>query len=323
LRNFLEEKISSYLSDIELTPSDPKVSKNVDDQFEVEIKAIYKGSPVNKIHARFDLPDNPNRTINNGSSSLFIYNEPSFISQKLTVLLSMFTDKKGDLADLEKDFNIDYKREITLDFSKVMSFDFTIDDKGEGLVCFQPDIKHLSISKVEWDFGDNIQSDEVNAKHIYKNLDTFLVKMKLNSSEEIMKTHRIRYDVSSKKFVMGDIPQKKVDIPKVVDIPKDVNKLPDTSHSTVISDLIKKSDFKDLITQLDIYKQSGKIIWGKENDFDTPENCFVFIIDPVTQKTIAVLEKGKKERKNLLDNTLCTDIKKTFTGKGAIFVEVY
>jgi hypothetical protein len=122
---------------------------------------------------------------------------------------------------------------------------------------------------------------------------------------------------------MDDNPQKKVDIPKVVDIPKDINKPSDTSHSTVISDLIKKSDFKDLITQLDIYKQSGKIIWGKENDFDNTDNCFVFIIDMATQKTIAVFEKGKKERKNLLDNTLCSDIKKIFAGKGAIFVEVY
>lgn len=316
LRNYIEEKISDYLSDIELSAEYPKVSKNIDEQFDVELKAFYKGKPVDKIHARFDLPDNPNRKVNDGSSLLYLFNEPSFPNQKLMVSLSMFADKKGDLAELEKDFNIEYKKEIKLDFSKVISIDFNIDDKGGGLVYFQPDIKHLSISKIDWDFGDNAQSNEVNTKHIYKNLDTFTVKMRVNSSEEMLITHKIKFDISSKKFVIDESP-------KQSDEQKGVYVSANQNNDEVVSDLITKRDFKDLITQLEKYKQRGKVMWGRENDFANPDNCYIFIIDQVTQKTIAVFEKGKSDRKDLLNNSICSDINKTYTGKSAIFVEVY
>jgi len=93
-----------------------------------------------------------------------------------------------------------------------------------------------------------------------------------------------------------------------------------TTLPAIIKELLNSTNAKNFGSKLDLLKNKHKLIYGKKDDFVNPGNCFIFIINPKTNKIADCLSKEPR-RKSLINGQIILNIKNEFKGMISIYVE--
>lgn len=316
VKNYLESKIKLFLANVTIESGGIYCDPSAQEQINVPVYVLHKGKAVKNVFAKFDLPDNPVRLVENGKSELFIIREVSQANENFIVKIWPSFDGEQELEEADELFRIMENKNITLDFSKIIDLGFTYEFIGENVVKFIPKSNKISINKIYWDFGDGEYSEAYEPIHLYKKLNNYEVKLIINSNENLACSRSIKF-----------IDEKVENLPIVTDEKNHshIDTIFDFSiyEIPIIENIKKKDDFEEIIDQLNKYKEAGKLVYGKKQHFIKPDNCYVILIDPDSKKIKAILTPKKGKRKDLISNKLVSNIKADFNNHISIWVEIY
>lgn len=327
VRVLLESKLRGFLSAVKVLPGAPKITPGLEEQIEIPVSVFYKNVPVSKLALKIDVTDSPKRTVRNGKTELILYSQPSSKKQKLRLLISPAFEEESELKELHQQFALTEKSEMTVDFSNVVKADFSFKAESNTVYAFTSEVKNLSISRIEWDFGDGEGSQDMNPKHLYKSGGVFNVTLQLNSDPTLKITRQV-------KVAGKESPQPAKPEPPVTEAKQPEEKIsitPEPVKTGVISKtaetlteaILRVTQFREVKDILDSYKAKGLLSFGKKKDFVSPENCFIIIFDPVTGEMKALLEPAAGARRDLMTGSAVSNITNAYKGMTSIWVEVY
>ena len=85
--------------------------------------------------------------------------------------------------------------------------------------------------------------------------------------------------------------------------------------------LLEYESYDELAPQLELLKRNAEIVYGAKNEMLQPELCYVFVIDPDTRATIAVLAPDSEGYQNVVTGQLIKDISIFGENKSGIWVQ--
>jgi len=319
VKALIENKLRSFFSNLRLTSGVPFATPNLEEQIEIPLSVSFSGKPVSKLSVRIDNPDSPQRVLRNGKTNLIIYSQPSRKKQPMGILLSPSFEENSELKELHAQFAFQEKTSVTVDFSSLITLDFTFREESRLVFAFSSVIKNLSIAKIEWNFGDGNSSSDMNPKHLYKNPGSYEVTLTLNGDPDLRRSKTV--------VIKREEPEKPAPPPPPPPDEQISDPPPNTSGKQATADalseqLLRAGRFQEVKNILDSYKDRGLVIYGNKNAFVNPDNCFVLVIDPVTAEVKAVLAPGTGERADLLTGTTVKDISASYKGMKTIWAEV-
>lgn len=314
VRPLLESKIRTFLTNIELSALEPQYDELYPDQIMIPVNALYDSTGINNVEIRLDLPGNPVRLIEDGEVFMFIYFRPTRTINDFRTILSIEFNDDPELEQIHKNFGIIEKERIQIDFSKIMKIDFTIEKMREGFLKFTPDLGCVSIAKINWDFGDGLQSDELNPIHLYKNPGKYKVILSLNNDDNLVAQKAI----NSEGEILEELDSLTVGSP--------AENVPDELNNAIVAYLhreIKDNKDKSIIESLKSLKLSGNLMYGRKSHFKNPGNCYILVISTDGKEVFGFLTPANPDRLDLLTNTKIESMSKNYKNKRAIWLEIY
>ena len=303
IQPYLKSKIELFLQDCKIIPQIPTKDLKHSEIIVVQFDLNYKSLPINDVCVSLDKKQF--YKINDGKTTINLEKFPSNLTETYLVIIAIQFDELTDpneLLDIHKQYSIQKEKEVKINFSDIINinFDYSIKNKifsDKPNVKFTPQIEYLSPFHIEWSFGDNTFSSELNPTHQYENGNEFEVSLIINKNPNLTVTKQIN----------------------IMDEDKDIF---GKSEKQIINKLSKIKSYKELMKNLSVLKSEGKLIYGNENDFKNPEECYIIIIDIQLEEVIAILEKKKNNhRYEILSKTSISSLKK-FKGKGAKWVKI-
>ena len=306
LAAYLESIIRTQLSTLFIKTLAPIISPDWPDQIEIPIEAVNNDRPVNRVVAHLSLAGNPERLITDGRTNLILNSLPSANNWKYKLILTPDPPTTEELIEIHKQCGISETREVNVNFSKLVSIDFSVKKESENIYAFQSKIKNLSISKIEWDFGDGSVSSEENPKHIYgSTANDYIVKLRLNGNDELSAVKSI----SDKDLNMHKNEIKEPDF-----------KQPEKVNYKGFNYFRKGETYGEFMTVIDSLKDNGTLVYGRESDFKDTYKCYIIFFNNESRKLEAILEPGKEVRNELYTNQLISDYKINYKGMRAIWI---
>jgi hypothetical protein len=192
VRVFLETKVrSSYLAELEISQDSILVDPSTPELIVVNLNVAYLKLPVDNVELSFNLPGNPKQKVNNGKAKLFLYSQPSAIKEDYELNINIFFDGSSDISDFNDEFPIMEKQKISLDFSKLVKFDFKVKKLPDGSLQFEPVIKNLSVSTIEWNFGKDAVSTDTKAIYNFGDDKSHTVSLTVNGLKKMKVVKKI------------------------------------------------------------------------------------------------------------------------------------
>ena len=110
-------------------------------------------------------------------------------------------------------------------------------------------------------------------------------------------------------IIIGEHSTSKDNKTVVIEMTKDIPKTEDAANTgnALLDELLKIADSQLLEKKLSSSKANLKLNYGNKTNYPDDSACIVFVIDSKTRKIIAIYDKGKKDRKNLLTNETESD----------------
>ncbi len=322
VRILLENKLRSFLGSLKIIPGQPFLTPGLEEQIEIPVSVFYKTTPAAKIAIKIDNADSPQRIIRGGKANLILYSQPSGKKQNLRLLLSPAFEEESELKELHQQFGLTEKIEVLADFSNIVKADFSIKEESNTVYAFTSEIKNLSISKTEWNFGDGTSSEDLDPKHLYKSPGLYNVTLQINSDPQLKITKQV--NVAGGETV--SLPPKAESKPAEKE-PSTTEKPPAVIVNKTAEDMseavLRVTRFRDVINILDGYKARGLLSYGKKAAFVSPENCYVIIFHPVTGEMKAFLVPGNDGRQDLVTGNTVSLLSNSYKGMASIWVEVY
>jgi hypothetical protein len=315
IRPFLFEKVATFLSRMEISAGSPRIDHTFD-LIAIPVQVRFGGKPVGGISVCLDNPEGSARTMENGSADLFLYAAPSVRTRGYTIWCAFAFDERNsppELVDIHSNTGIHAKRRIEVDFSDIIGIDFSVEKGKNSCWVFTPRLKHLSVSSVEWNFGDGRISTDFSPCHVFGNPGTYTVSLTINDSPDLTRSRRIHEGAegagTEKPFDTLEQRSGRAGIPP--DVPP------------VIGALAAAENFNQFVGLLDKFKSKNTLVHGSKAAFFDPSQCYVFIFDRDTKTLLAVMGKGADTRTDLLSGKRAGDFEIMYKNQLLLWVEVY
>jgi len=307
---YLKNKIESYLADLQITVDKVIIDASIP-MITIPVGVSYGTKPVSRIQARLNHQDGAEMIVVDGSVKFFLYTLPSKLKEEYEIITSVYLDPKNtpeDLIRMDQTFKLTYPKKIAIDYSDIVKLNFNVYRQTSGAMLFTPIYTNISISAFEWDFGDGEMSSSQKPLHTYSEKNDHIVSLTFNNNPDL----RIMKTLSPDGKATPYTPPQSQPQPQ-----------PHIISHPILKDLSESLTFDDLSRKLALYKKKRQLMYGKENTFLKPENCYVFIINPQTKEVLALLDKGHAERQNMLTGESVKEITRQYRGMVTIYTEVY
>lgn len=191
---------------------------------------------------------------------------------------------------------------IGLDFSQVITVDFTVDAQRDYIVA-TPMLAHVSPRTFSWEMGNHrLSNDQI--LRISRERITAPIRLVINGNS----------DLSATKTIEGV----KVEAPESAMPSSDGALVASRAQANYFKDL---QDFSQVQRVLARLRRGGIAVWGKQSDFVNPNSCWVLLVDPKTERLRHVLSPHNKGRSDILTGAAFQDIDEQFKGLIAIWVD--
>lgn len=96
-----------------------------------------------------------------------------------------------------------------------------------------------------------------------------------------------------------------------------------SSSNSIRENLAMTKNANKLFKKLNGYKIQGKLVFGKKEAFNNPEQCDIVVINSKTEQVSAYLIQKENKVIDLLTNTVISDLTNEFKGMGTIWIQYF
>jgi hypothetical protein len=326
---YLASMLSNYLSKISITCSLVEEHPHYPKE-QLRFNLNLNGDIAENLQYTFTCPSY-NALCEFGLSKVGVFDvmmRPNAPQERMKGILNIKASVDNILLDLSKSLPIEQGKEFEADMKKIIQFDFEVKE-FEKYVQLIPTIKNLSINSFEWSSNGKVFSSEQQPKISKSDLgDT--ICLKLNSNEALKRVKSFNFaktiiEVQKPNEVAAPVVEKAI-IEKTI-VEKSNNKLevkaPTSSYTKESYGFENIKNFGQLNTKLKQLELDGKIAIGSKSDFIKPQNCWVFIIDPISEQVTHILSPEENGRSNLFDQTKYINFEQNFKGASVLWVSFY
>jgi len=301
IQPYLKNKIESFLQECEIQTENPQKDLKDNEIIKLPFSVKFQNLSINDVCLSLDKKQF--YKIIDGLTTINLEKFPSTIKENYIISAEIYFDELTDpkeLLDIHKQYSIQKEKSIEIDFSNIIQIDFDYSVKNKifsekPIVKFIPQIDYLSTFNIEWSFGDDTFSTEINPTHQYQNGTEFEVSLLINKNQNLSVKKQISVSYQNRKS---------------------------ESQNKIITELSKTKSYKDLMNNLSSLKSEGKLIYGNQNDFKNPDEYYIFIIDIQTGEIVAVLGKNiNGKRFDILSQKQILSLKR-YKGKGAKWIKI-
>ena len=303
IQPYLKNKIESFLQECEIKIVKPQKDLKHNEIIKLPFDIKFQNDQVNDICISLDKKQY--YKIIDGLATINLEKFPSNTKENYTVSSEIYFDELNDpkeLLDIHKQYSIQKEKNIEIDFTDIIKidYDFSVTKmklSEKPIIKFTPQIAYLSPFHLEWSFGDDTFSTEINPTHQYQNGSEFEVSLTINKNQNLIVRKLINIFEGSQKGIVK-------------------------TENQIINKLSKIRSYKELMNNLSSLKSEGKLIYGNQSDFKNPAECFVFIIDVQMGEIVAVLEKDVNGNRFDIFSQKQIPSLKIYKGKGAKWIKI-
>ena len=199
-REYYRRKLDRWAAQIEVASDRPDGGMMPGDVVEIGIPIRFSvdGRTASDLEVGFDIAGYGTRQTIGGHTQLFLERLPARLTENYTLRFRPAledTRANRDWLVLASEVGPFYRRTLSIDFSPIITVDFSARSIAENTYRFTSRIKNLSISHIEWDFGDGKISHEWNPAHQFEKLEPPPhITLRLNRSSDLEVTKKIAQD---------------------------------------------------------------------------------------------------------------------------------
>ncbi|MCK6602913.1 MAG: hypothetical protein L6Q77_13940 [Bacteroidetes bacterium] len=312
LKSWTAGKIKGFLKDVLISQGDLKADDGDETSFEIPLQFSYEKKPVSGLTFREETESLTPRPVTDGRGLLVSHSFPSSGEKIFRLRLTPAFDPKssgGELDEILTLFPLEESRTVTADFTALIEVDFTVTRLENDVLLFKPVIKNLSVSSLEWDFGDGSRSYEQAPRQIYLDqTQHYTVGLLVNKNK--------RFSVTKTLSGTGTL----VSVEKAQVPAGSGAKSEKTGPGDPKKLLLSEKQAESLLSLLEGYREAGKLVFGSKKDFLFPEKCWVVVYHPETKEIKGWLEPADGGYRDVTTGRKTSGLK-DYKGLSAIYID--
>ncbi len=261
----------------------------------------------------YDIPELGFRDLKmvEGKLNIFYEGEPSRSEIELQLVLRPDTESlREDISIREgaQKLRMNTVRKLSLNFGTHIKADWQFVADGTN-VSFSPVIMGMSISSIEWDFGDGkkVMALDRPINHSYASSGQYEVRMMVNNDIRIAKTISITNVAEASALVENTRINPDPELPELV-------------HNDFADHLGSFSNLQLLTRYLDQQKWEGNLVWGWLEKGQDTKGAWIVIVEPKNMGIIDLLMPESGSHQKVSDRTRVSDIFGSYKGKLGIYI---
>ncbi len=301
-KTYLELMLREHLNNVSfdfasITPG----NGGMEEQYSVTAN-IPNADPILNYHLH--IPSlNARAVFRGGNGVLHVFMRPSAPVETINGYLSFSAGRIP--AEVQEVANLrvfSRSMSIDLDFSEVISVDFTTDVQADHVVAM-PQLAHLSPRSFSWEMGNQRLSSDQILRVPLEDI-TGPIRLVINDNRALSVSKTIEGVRVKTIATAPSAPEKSMKVSE--------------THAAHFEALSHFSEVQNVLAQL---RRGGLAVWGKESDFVNPKTCWVLLVDPQTEQVQHVLSPHHRGRTDIKSGKTFNEVGEQFKGLIAIWVD--
>lgn len=341
-REYYRRKLDRWASQIEITPGRPEGGNLEGDVVEIGIPLRFAvgRQAASELDVGLDIPGYGTRATIGGQTRLYLERLPSRPSETFTLRYRPAledTRANRDWMLLAESIGPFYRSNITLDFTPVITIGFTSTRVADKAYRFHSRIENLSISHVEWDFGDGTVSHEWHPAHQFSTLDPPPeITLRLNRNPDLEIRQKLTAD-GLRPVDRQPVAASGRDTRARTGVDTGREMAPDFTRRAAFSwqhpgltpdkrrflrDLALQDDSGEILRSLQTHARHLGIRYGNRSAVEIINDSFVVIVDPQTYHVEAFLSSVQDgARFDLKGGGRVLNFEEAYRGFGTIWIQ--
>lgn len=314
-KSFLGILLREHLNAISINVGLPQTGgAGLEEQLSVNM--TIQGQPQNGFAYRFESPSlNAQSTLIGGRGVFQYIKRPTDLKENIRGYLS-FTpiNISNELRDLLAAHTFSKEVIVEVDYSKLISVDFTVETKANNYVL-TPVLNNLSPRAFEWQTGNRrlsnnqifiVSHDEApeSITLVVNGLRELSIRKSLKNPQVAIKSAAVPPNSDAKNLSQGRTQSQILNL------------------ENLSREFTQINTFNALQIKLRDLRSAGRATWGKKEEFINPDLCWVFLVNSETRIVDHVFAPFQSGRKNLKTNDIHQNFENEFKGYHAIWVDV-
>lgn len=332
LRQFLDQRIDSWLNDITIETLKPRSLPNQTyTEIYIPLRLTYNNEPVENAVIQIDESGMPPHLVQDGKSEIYTDSAPENRTETISVLIRPTLPPQTDEAiqAISEGSSPVLRRTLEVDYSPIISISFSANRLADNSFRFKPLIKNILVFATSWDLDGEFTSEETSPRYTFQN-DSFpkTITFTVNLSDDLKQVMKLEKDgtlrrvttastADSKSFEERSSNNNKSDKENSVD------KTPVASpHAARINDWLTYKDARGLVQELQRLARLKVLRFGNRSAVTSAANSYIAIIKPSDKSITALLGPEQNgERVDFTHQSTVKDVADTFKGQGSIWIE--
>jgi hypothetical protein len=314
-KSFLGIILREHLNSISLKVGSPiPGSAGLEEQYSLDMTVT--DQPQSGFAYRFESPSlNAQSTLIGGRGIFQYIKRPADLRENIRGYLSFAPmNVSSELQDLLQAHPFSKEIVFEVDYSKLVSVDFTIEQKANNMV-FTPVLKNISARAFEWQSGNRRLSN--NQIFVISQEDVpDEITLVVNGLNELAVRKSVRNPNARPK------PVAQTQTSDRNNTNQGRSESQNISFDNISREFAQISSFNALQLKLRDLRNAGRATWGKKDDFINPDLCWVFLINADSKNVDHIFAPSQAGRKNLKTNDVHQNFENEFKGYIAIWVDV-
>ena len=316
--------------------------------------------PVTTLDIGFDIAGYGTRLTVSGSTELYLERLPSRPVESFTLVFRPALEETRSNRDwqlLASEIGPFYRRNISIDFTPVMNINFIAHNIAGKAWRFTSRIENISISHLEWDFGDGTYSEEMHPAHTFRQLDPPpTVTLTLNRNPDLQVAKKVTPTGLKTVRAFGEErpPAPAITRPTRADsrrpeepvraerdeairdrvLPDRADIDPGTDQfrwrtldltpgkRAYLQQISREKDSGEILRSLQTHARGLDIRFGNSSAVQNQDNSFVAIVDPETYEVVAFITPVQHGRRTELHSgRRVINLAEEFRGLGSVWIE--
>lgn len=319
LKTYILGFLKDYYNDIQIICDNVSIDHYSGEMILISLILIYNEQQLENTELKLENPGSTFQVVQNGYAEIITDLIPSYKEEKVVLSLRPILAESNEYYEFHRLYGPLFRKTITVDFKNLTDINFRVTSVPGNALKFEPQIEHLNVRELHWDFGDRSSSKEISPVHKYTKEGVYLVRLTVNSDPGLIRSKFLdqtgnEADEVPSEIIINSLRREPDFVPPV---PKSLQEL---MEKQTVQDLRGIKDSKDVIGYLEVLRSQGKITYGKKSDFISPDQCYLLVYDNELKTISNFLAPQNDGRYDLFTGELIKDVSKKFTGKTGIWL---
>ena len=328
-QQYYRSKLDRWAAGLNLIAEAPEGGMMPGDVIEitVPVSSVDRDRPSSELKMGFDIAGYGYRKTVGGNTRLFLERLPDRPKESITVRFRPAledTRANREWMVLAEEVGPWYRRDLAIDFSPIITVDFTAREIAGNAWRFQSRIDNLSLNHIEWDFGDGTFSDERNPAHQYKRLDSPVrVTLRVNRNPELTVVKELGpQGLRAVAEAVRTEPARSDPAPSIHSTFQWQEMTTSPENRRYLRTLSGEEDAGEILRSLQTRARHQNIRYGNRAAIQIVDESFVVIVDPESLRVRAFLSPVQQgSRFDLKTGNRIINFEEAYRGYGTIWIE--